>query len=183
MRAVFLSIFLLLCCISCIPIRVAPNIENYKISKGKKFKRELSKRKFFIFEDPKEAQHFYNFVNTKFQLNHSNVYDDVPFQIDGHHFFFVFYEISIPDKTLNFLPAILNASMNRVLKSEDEEYIDGSDILRKDNWYVAIEVYSDIEKDCLDQNSLSRDAVLMYLRNLKKEYLTTHNYNETVFRN
>ena len=48
-------------------------------------------------------------------------------------------------------------------------------------WYIAIEVYSDTEYDCLMEKSLSREAVLKYLRGLKREYLTTHNYNETVF--
>jgi hypothetical protein len=59
---------------ACIPLRIAPSIDDYKIAKGKKFKRSLSKRQMFIFEDAKEAEEFYHFVNTKFQLNHKNVY-------------------------------------------------------------------------------------------------------------
>ncbi|SHI48892.1 hypothetical protein [Pseudozobellia thermophila] len=168
---------------SCIPVRVAPSIKDYKVTKGKRFKRSLSKRNFFIFEDPKEANEFYNYVNTKFQLNHVNVYDDVPFTIDGQNYFFAFYEISIPNKTLNLAPALFNVAMNRLLDTEDDTYIDGQDMLRKDDWYIAIEVYSDAEKDCLSEDSLSRDSVLAYLRGLKNEYLTIHNYHETVFRN
>lgn len=54
---------------------------------------------------------------------------------------------------------------------------------RKGHWYIAIEVYNDLEKDCLQVDALSREAVLKYLRTLKQEYLITHNYNETVFKN
>ncbi len=75
---------------SCIPLRIAPTIEDYKLTRGKKFKRSLSKRQMFIFEDPKEAGHFYDYVNTKFDLNHEDVYDDVPFKIDSSTFFLRF---------------------------------------------------------------------------------------------
>ena len=52
---------------------IAPNIEDYKITKGKDFKRSLPKREMFIFEDPKEAGHFYTYVNTKFNLDEERV--------------------------------------------------------------------------------------------------------------
>ncbi|MBU2948280.1 hypothetical protein [Zobellia uliginosa] len=169
---------------SCIPLRVAPSIKDYKISKGKKFKRTLSKRTMFIFEDHKEASHFYNYINTKFQLNDENVYDDIPFLIDGENYFFAFYEIDIPTKVLNLGPTLFSATLNAALSLEDDEgYVGGDDVIRTDNWYLAIEVYSDKEKDCLHEDSFSREPVLNYLRTLKKEYLTTHNYNETVFKN
>lgn len=51
------------------------------------------------------------------------------------------------------------------------------------NWYIAIEVFSSTEKDCLREDSISKDVVLPYLRNLKQEYISTHNYNEAVFKN
>jgi hypothetical protein len=54
---------------------------------------------------------------------------------------------------------------------------------RTGNWYIAIEVFTDTEKDCLSEESVSQQKVLSYLRNLKKEYLATDNYNELVFKN
>ncbi len=123
-------------------------------------------------------------MNTKFQLNDENVYDDVPFLIKGNQYFFAFYEIEISDKTLNLVPGLTNALANKLANSEgDEEYFSGQDVLRRQNWYIAIEVYSDSEKDCLNTNSFSRAAVLKYLSELKNEYLATHNYNEVIFKN
>lgn len=170
---------------SCIPVRIAPTIKDYKVTQGKKFKRVLSKRQMFIFEDPKDAGHFYDYVNTKFQLNHDNVYDDVPFAIDGGQYFFSFYEVEIPNKTLNLTPVMVHYAVNSALGSEDPlaDYNGAGDIVRRENWYIAMEVYSDLEKDCLADNALSKEAVLRYLSVLKKEYLATHNYNETIFKN
>ena len=170
---------------SCIPLRVAPQIDDYKIAKGKRFKRSLSKRQMFIFEDEKEAEQFYSFVNTKFQLNDENVYDDVPFKIAGTQYFLAWYEVEIPDKTLNLAPMFFQLFVGAALGSDDplENYNGDGDMVRKDNWYIALEVYNDLDPDCLVENSLSRAAVLKYLRALKKEYLNTHNYNETVFKN
>ncbi len=81
---------------------------------------------------------------------------------------------------------MLDLVLNAALDNEDpERYVsnESSDMIRRDNWYIAMEVYSDAEKDCLQEESLSRELVLKYLRALKNEYLSTHNYNETVFKN
>lgn len=75
---------------------------------------------------------------------------------------------------------------NATLQNDDfETYATNEDtaILRNGNWYIAIEVFSETEKDCLHEESEARDIVLPYLRALKKEYLSTHNYNEVVFKN
>ena len=186
MKQTLLLVFVLFLLQSCIPLRIAPKIEDYKITKGKKFKRSLPKRQMFIFEDAKEAEQFYNFVNLKFQLEHSKVYDDVPFEIDAKQYFFAWYEVEIPDKSINLLPVFFDLFLNVALGNEDmESYVSDDDntYSRKGNWYLALEVYSDSEPDCLAETSLSREAVLKYLRALKKEYLVTHNYNETVFKN
>lgn len=181
MRMYFYLLFTLFLVQSCIPLRIAPSIDDYKLSKGKKFKRSLSKRSMFIFEDTKDANHFYNYINTKYNLDHDNVYDDVPFILNNQQYFFSFYEVDIPDKGVNFLGFILSRSLSAALKIEDDESTPEG--YREDNYYLAIEVYSDEEKDCLADDSLSREIVLKYLRTLKKEYLSTHNYNELVFKN
>lgn len=102
----------------------------------------------FIFEDPKEANEFYYYVNTKFQLGDDRVYDDVPFSIQGQHYFFSFYEVNILDKAVNFSPLLFSATINAVLQ-DDESAIEDPEEFRKENHYIAIEVYNDIENDCL----------------------------------
>lgn len=186
MRQLFSAFCVLIMLSSCIPLRVAPDIDDYKVTSGKKFKRGLPKREMFVFEDPKDADQFYYFVDIKYGLNGENVYDDVPFEVNGETYFFSFYEIEIPNKTLNLFPVVFDVFLNGALGNEDFEPMlsDGSDgLMRNGNWYIAIEAYSDREKDCLHPNSLSREAVLKYLSTLKKEYLSTHNYNEVVFKN
>lgn len=172
-RKILPFIFSILILQSCIPLRIAPNIENYKVSKGKKFKRSLPKRQMFIFEDPKDTNHFYRFVDKKFSLDNQKVYDDVPFELAGEQYFFSFYEVEIPTKTLNigavFADALLVQMGNNTLFEEQHTS-------RKGHWYIAMEVYNDIEKDCLSSEALSREIVLSYLTTLKKEYLTTYNY-------
>ncbi|MFS4466217.1 hypothetical protein [Maribacter sp. 2210JD10-5] len=185
MRITILTLIAILIFQSCVPLRIAPNIDDYKISKGKRFKRSLSKRQMFIFDDPKEAEAFYNFVNIKFQLDHLAVYDDIPFKIDEQQYFFAWYEVEIPNKTLNLAPMLVHLAVGAALGDNDplENYDSGNEIVRNGNWYIAIEVYNDLESDCLTDSSVFRESVLKYLRDLKKEYLATYNYNETVFKN
>ncbi|EWH14575.1 hypothetical protein KLA_04387 [Cellulophaga geojensis KL-A] len=73
MKNVFLVVILVFVQ-SCIPLRIAPNIQDYKITKGKTFKRGLTKHHVFIFEDPKDESEFYNYVDVKYQLYNIDVF-------------------------------------------------------------------------------------------------------------
>ncbi|WP_394748015.1 hypothetical protein [Spongiimicrobium salis] len=182
MHKITLTILILVFLQSCIPLKVAPKIENYKVVKGKKFKRWLPKRQMFIFEDNKDSNQFYHYVNNKFQLGDLNVEDNVPFTLQGKQYFFSFYEVSKDDQALNLAPMIIEALISSATK-QSYDAINGPEVVGKGNFYIAIEVYSDDEFDCLEENSFSRTAVLEYLSALKNEYLSTENYNGLVFKN
>ncbi|MFD0798227.1 hypothetical protein ACFQZJ_12215 [Maribacter chungangensis] len=139
MRRVFLLLTFITLHHACIPTRIAPSIQDYKITKGKTFKRSLPERYMFVFRDPKAANEFYNYINTKFELNHIDVYDNVPFLLDQNQYFFSFYEVTIPNKTLNLVPLAVDALL---LSADLDPVMDGHYETRKGNWYVAIEVYS-----------------------------------------
>ena len=180
MRKITLLALGLLFLNSCIPIRIAPSISDYKLTKGKRFKKGLPEKTIFAFEDPKDADAFYNYINTKFNLEDYYVDVEVPFTIEGDEYFLSFYEVEIPSKTLNLLPMMLDAAL---IASDSDAILTDSYESRKGNWYIAIEVFSASEKDCLHEDSQSRAEVLSYLRAIKEEYLSTHNYNEVVFKN
>ena len=181
-----LLVLSLLASFSCIPLRIAPQIEDYKLTNGKRFKRGLPKKTTFVFEDPKEANEFYDYINTKFQLDDYYVAVEVPFRIDDETYFFSFYEVEIQNKALNLGPVFVDVLLNEALGNDDFEPVISNTIntvSRTGNWYIAMEVFSKEEKDCLDKDAQNRTKVLTYLRALKEEYLSTTNYNEVVFKN
>jgi hypothetical protein len=166
-------------CFSCIPLRIAPTIKTDKVMVAKKFKRKLPKLYAFIFEDPKEANEFYNYVNIKYELNHENVEWNVPFEISEKLFYFSFYEVEIPNKTLNLLPIFIDGA----LESKDYNPIfEESYISRTGHWYLAITVSDYTFKDCLKPDYIYREAILKYLSDLRIAYLKTSNYLETLLR-
>lgn len=186
MKKVTIAFIVVLIFQSCIPLRIAPTIQDYKVTKGKKFKRSLPKRQMFVFTDTKDAEQFYTYINTKFQLKHVDVYDNVPFKIEADQFFFSFYEVEINDKSIDIATPVLATVGNKLLQIGDEPsefFVPETNVRRTGNYYIAMEVYSDDGNDCLSKDSVSREAVLNYLRDLKKEYLATHNYNEVLFKN
>ena len=80
----------------------------------------------------------------------------------------------------------MDVSLNAALGNDDfEVYTATSEntISRKGNYYIAIEVYDDAGKDCLEATYLNNEQVLNYLRSLKERYLATENYHEIVFKN
>ncbi len=122
-----------------------------------------------IFKDPKPANKFHTFINTKFQLNGIDIYDDVPFKLNEKQHFFSLYEVEIPYKTLNLFPLVVDTLF---LSAELDLMMEEHYKTRKGNWYVAIEVYSDTGLDCLAADSESKPAISEYFRMFKNEYLT-----------
>ncbi len=171
---------------SCIPLRIAPQIKDNKIVMGKRFKKGLPKKYVFVFEDTKAADQFYNYINTKFNLQDYYVDVQVPFEIEEREYYLSFYEVEIADKALNLFPLLADVAVNVALGNEDfENYVATTEnsTVRQGNYYIAIEVFSETEKDCLSEKYSNRPAVLTYLRELKGEYYSTYNYNEVVFKN
>ncbi|WP_318311032.1 hypothetical protein [Flagellimonas crocea] len=181
MKRSLLAIFVFAFLSSCIPILIAPNIKDYKLTNGKRFKKNLPKKNVFVFEDPKEANEFYNYINTKFDLGGYYVDVQVPFFVNNETYYFSFYEVEIPTKTVNLFPMVLDIVLDQT--ADMDPMMEDAYSSRIGNWYIAMEVFSDIEKDCLSEDSISRELVLPYLRDLKNEYLSTDNYNEVVFKN
>jgi hypothetical protein len=171
---------------SCIPLRIAPNISDYKTVKGTRFKKGLPQKNAFVFEDPKEAGEFYDYVNTKFDLQDYYADVEVPFQVGEKQYFFSFYEVEKKGRAINLVPILLDVTINATLGNDEFETYTATDentLLRNGNYYIAIEAYSAVDKDCLSYEYTDRDGVLVYLRNLKEEYLTSHNLHEVVFKN
>ena len=178
MKALLLILFSFLLFSSCIPLSIAPQIKEDKIKIAKRFKRHLPKQYALIFNDPKDADEFYHFINSKYQLNYDRVEDNVPFKIDGEEFAFSFYEVEKTTKTINFLPMLLDAAIS---DGEDPIFED-SYATRTGKWYIALVAADENLNDCLDPKHESRDKVIAYLRNLRIEYLNTTNYLEAMLK-
>ena len=173
---IFLSIFLLT---SCIPLKIAPTIKEDKIKIAKRFKRHLPKQYALIFKDPKDADEFYHFINTKYRLNHKMVEDNVPFTIDGEEYSFSFYEVEKITKTINLLPFFLDAALDN--KGYDPVFED-SYSSRKGHWYIALTSFDVGLNDVLDPENENREAIIKYLRDLRIEYLNSNNYLEALLK-
>ncbi len=172
---VFLSILFT----SCIPLSIAPTIKEDKIMVAKKFKRQLPKQYALIFEDPKEADEFYNFINTKYERNHQDVMSSVPFLIDGDTFYFSFYETEKSTKTLNLVPALIDAKRE---SNGNDAMLSEIHTSRKGTWYLVLTATDKNSKDCLNPNHLKSKKIENYLRSLRIEYLNTSNYLDALLR-
>lgn len=175
-----LILFLLATLTSCIPVKVAPKFKNqdYKIAQAKKFKRKLNRETSFIFKDPKNEGEFYDYINTKYELNGKDVGINTPVLINDETLYFSFTETDKEDKSIN-LPLVaidLKRQSNGNIPLFENNYVN-----RKGHWYILITVYDSNLKNCLLENSPNQKIVIDYLKALKKEYLNTSNYNEVLF--
>ena len=160
---------------SCIPLRIAPTIKEDKVMIAKKFKRNLPKNYAFIFEDPKDADEFYYFINTKYALDHQDVEWNVPITINNEEVYLSFYEVEIPTKTINLIPILIDASLDR---SGIGPILADEEFSRIGHWYLALTVSDANMEDCLDPAHIQRINAISYLQNLRIEYLNTQNYLE-----
>ena len=164
---------------SCIPLSFAPNIKTDKVKIAKRFKRDLPKRYGFIFEDPKEADEFYTFINTKYQL--PGIDRKIPLWIDKKPYIMNAYERSRATNTVNFVPFILDLLLSGE-GNENQGFFSSFYSSRWEKWFVIITLTDLKGQDALAPDHAKRKANLLYLRNLQKEYLNTANYMEAYFR-
>ncbi len=178
MRALlYITLFLLLFS-SCIPTKIAPDIKGEKVMVAKKFKKQLPKINGFIFEDPKNANEFYKYINTRFQKNNVDVRWNVPFTIDNEKYYLSFYEVERTSNTINLAPMIIDAALenNDIVPILEDSYTS-----RSGKWYLVLTVDDENFYDCLKENYPKRETVVAYLKQLKKHYLSTNNYDSLLF--
>ena len=178
MKSLLLLFFLLLFT-SCIPLKIAPKIENEKLIVAKKFKRTLPKKHSYVFEDPKDADEFYNYINTKYELNHEDVEYNVPVIINENEYFLSFHEVERVTKTINLIPLFIDAGLDSKGHSPVFEDMHSS---RTGNWYIVLTVSDSKINDCLNPKFANREEILAFLKEMRLEYLGTTNYMDALFR-
>lgn len=175
------AIIILLATSSCIPLQIAPRIKEDKIKVGKRFKKDLPKSYTYIFEDPKDADEFYNYINIKYDLNHQLVDDKVPISIDGNTYYFSFYEVDKGTSGINLLGMFVDKALenNDMIPLFDR---DGYIVRGDETWYIALTVIDQEMEDALHPDYSNRQDLLNFLKSMRTEYLTTTNYYDAYFK-
>lgn len=174
-----LLLFFLLILSSCIPIKIAPKIKDYKIVVAKRFKRDLAREYAFVFEDYKNADEFYHFINARFNLQFKEVETNVPIIVDNQLFFMSFHEREKTTEVGNLIPVLIDG----ILDSEGmDPILESAYSSRKSHWYILMTVRDNEFRDCLSPDHLYQKRVIAILQELKEEYLNTQNYTEAFFR-
>jgi len=169
----------LIVCQSCIPISISPNLHEGKVIKSRKLVRKAPLRNAYGFNDPKDANEFYNFITMKYARNNDHVEENLPVSIDNRSYFLSFYETEKSTKTLNLLPIVVDG----ILANNDmDPMLADAHLTRKGNWYITLTVSDAGHKDALHPDYRERTEVTRYLKALHQEYLSTQNYNSLRFK-
>lgn len=145
---------------------------------AKKFQRKLPKETSFIFKDPKDADEFYHYINKKYSLDHKHVGLNTPFKLNGKFYYLSYNEVGKDDETLNLGLAVTDLVLQ---EKAGFTVFDDNYSTRKGHWYLILTVYDKDVKNCLLDKHPMRSDIINYLKNLKKEYLTTSNYEALLF--
>jgi hypothetical protein len=173
-------LLILISVFGCIPLQVAPTIETDKIQLAKKFKRDLPKNYAFIFEDTKDANEFYNFINMKYDRKHIDVEYNVPISLNQKTYYLSFHEREKTTSTINLLPLVVDAAAN---SNDVGPLMQDHYTSRTGKWFILLTVSDDNFQDCLESDYPNRESILSYLRQLQTEYFRTHNYLEAYLGN
>ncbi|NRB82939.1 MAG: hypothetical protein HRU49_04070 [Winogradskyella sp.] len=165
---------------SCIPYKIAPKFKNkdYKIMKAKKFQRKLPNETSYIFKDPKDANEFYNYLNTKYNLNHVNVGLNTTININNSTYNLTYHEVERTDEIANVGLVVTDLVLEEKtgLTAFENNYSS-----RTGHWYIIITVYDESLKNCLLEKHPKHKEIVSFLRELQQEYLRTYNYEELRF--
>ena len=173
----FFNIFLFFIIFSsCVPYKIAPKIEDYKITNAKSFKKGLPEQTAFIFSDPKKAYEFYDYIDARFGFKNQQLGKYLPAKINDKAYYFTFYEVERKTKTLNIAPIVADvATHNKMYQTNLQDYYTS----RKGKWYIAITISDDKNADCLLNSIKEKENIIQFLKKMKNDYLNTTNYTET----
>jgi len=173
------TIYLLLAVviIACIPTKIAPKIETYRVQQGSKFHKSLLDHYAFIFNDPKDAYDFYNYVNTVYELNHQDVDRDVPILVNNHRFYFSFHEAERSTNFINLAPMVIDAKLDN---EGFGPYLESTYESRKGYWYIVMTVFDNFGNDALHPDHPHQKELVDYLNAMRIEYLNNENYYEVL---
>ncbi|SNR38970.1 hypothetical protein [Dokdonia pacifica] len=172
-------ILLLSICYSCIPLQIAPNLEEGKVYKAKKFKRSLPKQHTYVFTDPKDANEFYYFISSKYQINQDTGENNIPILIENRRYYLSFYEMEKSTQTINLIPLALDATL---IANDSEPILEDIYTSRTGNWYIALTITDSNLNDALDPTYRDTDKVVSFATQLQEEYLATQNYNSLLLK-
>ncbi|PVW17393.1 hypothetical protein [Marixanthomonas spongiae] len=160
---------------SCIPLSIAPNIDGGKIYPPKKFKKHLPQNYVYVFEDPKNANEFFNYINAKFQVVYDDDLGNIPIEIENNTFYLTFYEVERSTQTVNLVPIVVDAKLDQ---EGHGPILEDAHITRSGSWYIALTVTNEGLKDALKPSYPQHNKVKTYVDALRQEYLTTVEYIE-----
>lgn len=164
--------------ISCIPIKNAPNYQNGVVIKGKKFIKAFKSQNVFAFNDPKDANEFYTYINYKFKLIYDDDMGNVPITINETPAYLSFYEAEKTSSTFNLVPLLVDAALEsgNIGSRFSNQYTS-----RNGQWYVVMTLTDQKSKDLLNSSHNHYQEAVSFLQSIRKEYLATSQYNELQF--
>lgn len=170
----YFSVLLISCFyLSCIPLKIAPNMEAGEVVKAKRFVKQLPNQYAYVFDDPKDANEFYNYINAKYQVTYED--GNLPLTIGERQTFLTFYEVNKETQTVNLIPMMVNVVLEE--KGISPILADAEET-RFGKWYIALTVTDTQGKDCLNPNHDNYEAVNEFVKALRHEYLITIDYIE-----
>ncbi len=178
MKFIF-SLVIVISLSSCIPVKIAPQIEDYTVKKGKRFKSYLPKEHTFIFNDPKKANEFNQFIAAKFGVENDFLEELIPIEINGKQYVLRYNEVERITKTINLIPFAIDAGLQ---SKNIDPLLEDVYTSRTGNWYIVISIANENTIDCLNPEFKNQSEIVASLKKLKDEYLNTSNYLETLMK-
>ncbi len=146
-----------------------------KVVKANRFLKKFPKQYAYVFDDPKDANEFYKYINAKYQIAYDDAMGNVPVTIGEDRYYLTFYEANKETQTINLVPMMVDAAL------EQEGYgkpLESAEFSRYGKWYLVLTVTDDNYKDALYPEYEEYKNVLKYVSELRSEYLSTTHYIE-----
>ena len=165
--------------LSCIPLKIAPQIQHYKLMKTRRFIRQLPQQHAFVFQDTKVPDAFYQFFNIRFSSLSQWTNENLPINVKGASYFFSFYGVEKTTKTFNLFPFIVDTILE---EKGDFRFFERFYTRYRPHAYIVITVRNETLEDCLEPRHPARESLVEFLEAMRKDYLMTNNYIDQLFR-
>ena len=172
------------CCLSfvlvgCFSLQPASLIDDYRVTKARKWVKEKPRTYHFVFENPKPPEEWRWFTQI-----HFGVYNDPQqrlhaFQIDEKPYTLLYTSFTRTGERINVWAMVLDELLLRWINMS---FFEADHTTKNIRQYVRVSVRDAHEKDALHPSYPQRTTVIAYLEELRHTYLDTNNYMDQLFR-
>lgn len=171
--------FLSFVLVGCLSLQPASLIDDYRVTKSRRWVKEKPRTYHFVFENSKPPEEWRWFTQIHFGVYNDPQQRHYAFEVDHKPYTLLYTSYTRTGERINVWAMVLDELLLRWINMS---FFEPDHTTKNIRQYVRVSVRDAHEKDALHPSHPHRKTVIASLEELRRTYLATNNYMDQLFR-